>query len=357
MTNEWALRDDILAATHHWQRIMAFCLLGALAGWLVSLLWPSPSRATQELYVGLNVYQAATDRNAAEQAGMVFSNVNDYKNWQMASLNSIIYTDSIIDETLERLSAGDPYWEGVNRGGLAAMLHVYWRNAGKWRLVAEHPDGLRAVQAVTAWQEVVVARVNAAIQEARNAALLDRQFQVVATQQAQSTARLAALIQVRNELSAWAQRITISTPASSLPTTERQALAQLLSLLTDLHDSTTWLSLSQTFPLPGSPSEAYLAWIQQTVPLVEQEIRVIQAQEKAAEQEKQSLATRYDQATENSQGLSAELKVDRISDAQTERSTVRPTGTLILIGATLGLIAWLLVWLVQANARTRQGTA
>jgi hypothetical protein len=351
MINEWALRDEILAATHRWQQIIAFCLLGAFVGWGISFLWPSPSRATQELYVGLNVYQAVNDRNAAEQAGLVFSNVNDYKNWQMASLNSIIYTDGILDETLERLGMVDPYWQDVSRGELAAMLHVYWRNAGKWRLVAEHRDARRAAQAVTAWQAAVLEQVKVAVQQARQAWLLDRQFQAIVTQQAQKAAPSALLVQARNGLSDGSSRLASTSPAQPVSDSERQLLEQQVSLL---QGSTSWRPLSQAFPPPGAPLSAYQAWVAQAIALVDQEIQAVQTQTDVLEQEKQALAARYSQAVENSLGLSAELKVDQISDTQPQLSQVRPTGTLILIGAILGLIAWLVVWLARPAMRGRQ---
>jgi hypothetical protein len=92
-TIEWSFRDEILLITHRWPIILLFCLVGSLVGWIISFCSPSPHRATKELYVGLNVYRATEDRNAAEHAGIQFSNPNDYKNWQMANLNSLIFMD------------------------------------------------------------------------------------------------------------------------------------------------------------------------------------------------------------------------------------------------------------------------
>ena len=53
--------------------IVLFCLAGALVGWLVSLVMPSPHRATKELFVGLNISRSADDRNAVEHAGLPIS--------------------------------------------------------------------------------------------------------------------------------------------------------------------------------------------------------------------------------------------------------------------------------------------
>src|SRR3990172_5797038 len=123
-TNEWSFRDEALAATHRWHLIVLFCLVGGLAGWLVSLVLPSPHRATKELFVGLNVFRSADDRNAVEHAGLPISSANDYKNWQMSSLNSVIFMDTVLDETLSRLRVVDPYWQNIGRQDLAEMLHV-----------------------------------------------------------------------------------------------------------------------------------------------------------------------------------------------------------------------------------------
>ena len=50
---------------------------------------------------------------------------------------------------------------------LADMLHVYWRNAGKWRLVAEHQDAARARQMVVVWEETAVQVIDTAILQAQ----------------------------------------------------------------------------------------------------------------------------------------------------------------------------------------------
>lgn len=193
MTMDWSLRDEILTAAHRWPLIMIFCLAGAAAGALAALLWPSPYRASRELYVGLNVTQAGEDRSASQQSGLVFVNANDYKNWQMASLNTMVFMDEILDGTLEQLQRVNPYWDSVSRTELAEMLSVYWRNAGKWRLVAEHPEQDRAIEAVVAWQDVIVAYVHNAVAQANQALSLDGQLRPLAEQVAQAQAALAGI--------------------------------------------------------------------------------------------------------------------------------------------------------------------
>src|SRR5512137_1897129 len=93
MINEWSLRDEILTISHRWPLIVLFCLAGSLIGFALSYVWPSPHRATKELYVGLNIDQALEDQNAADHAKIKFYNADDYKNWQMSSLNTLIFAD------------------------------------------------------------------------------------------------------------------------------------------------------------------------------------------------------------------------------------------------------------------------
>ncbi len=191
MTEDWSLRDEIFYAAHRWPVFGLFCLAGVLAGWLLALTLPSPYRATKELYVGINIYQADQDSNAAHFSGIQFYNADDYKNWQMANLNSLVYLDPILSQTHALLQEIDPYWETVSNAELAGMLHIYWRNAGKWRLVAEHPQPDRARQAVLQWETAVIDRVALAVEQSRQVMALNIQMQALAKQQAEVAAQTA----------------------------------------------------------------------------------------------------------------------------------------------------------------------
>jgi len=349
-THEWSFRDEALAATHRWHLIVLICLAGGLFGWLLSFLWPSPYRATKELFVGLNVTRSADDRTAAERAGLPFSNVNDYKNWQMSSLNSVIYMDSILDETLSRLRLVDPYWQSVSRQDLAEMLHVYWRNAGKWRLVAEHEDPLRAAQAVVAWQDVVVEQVHAAVAQAQSALLLGDELKAATEEKARAMSQAAALAQIRDELQTWHGTLSSRPAGQVLAESERLLLQQPLD---QTSQGAAWQALLATFPTHGSTNEAFIAWIERASPLLDAGIQVLQGRMDTMEQHQPELAALYTEATNQSLGLSAELLVQKISDRKLEQTKVRPTGVAILVGASVGLILWALIWLVAPALRMK----
>ena len=345
MTDEWSLRDEIRAASLRWPGLVIFCLVGSLIGLAISFVWPSPHRATKELYVGLEVNQAADSLNPR------FSNIDDYKNWQMASLNSLIYMDPIIDETMNHLQGTDPYWSSVTRQQLANMLHAYWRNAGKWRLVAESDDPQRAAQAVAAWEEVVVERVHDAVAESQNTLVLDHQLQSIASVQVQAISQATRLIHVHDMLQIWQTSDSQSIANRPLEETERSLLWQQLA---QAGLGPSWDSLLSAFPSPSASSEQYRDWLADVITGLDQEIRTLEAQIEALEVEKEETSTRQSLASQQSLGLSANLKVDKITDAQPEQSIVRPTGLLVLIGAVLGFILWVILQLAGISTRAKR---
>jgi hypothetical protein len=352
MLNEWSLREEILAVTHRWPIIIFYCLLGSLIGWGIALSWPSTYRATKELYVGLNIYRTQQDHAVAQDAGVEFYNGDDYKNWQMADLNSLIFMDSITNEALNRLRSMDNYWSSVSREELTSMLHVYWRNAGKWRLVAESDDPQHAAQAVSVWEEVVVEIVHSAVQEAQNTMLLDLQLQSITNSQTQIISRTIELKQMRDFLQTW------STETSQLP--EDQPLTEtdrwsIWSTLANANlSSLAWKSLLDAFPSSERPLSSYLSWLDQANLILDQEGQALTSQAEALGSEKNRIAAQYAEASKKSLGLSTNLEVDKISDDPPQQTVVRPTSLLILIGGSLGLIVWAAVWLAWITLRARK---
>ncbi len=341
MNAGWSLRDDLLLAAHRWYQVLGFCLAGALIGALVAYLAPTPYRASRELYVGLNVEQAAQDRSAAQQAGLVFLNANDYKNWQMASLNSVVFMDPIIDETLARLQAINPYWTVVGREELARMLHVYWRNAGKWRLVAESPLPDRAIEAVLVWQDVLVDHVHAAVAEANHALTIDAQMQGLAPTLAEAQADWLTLTRAQNALQTWLAGQSAKPPAAPLDPTERAALEQILAELP------AELAPGRP-PAPTLPRRALLAWLEAAQTSLARAATDAQAHSHALETQYQALATQFSQASQASLGLSPELLVQKLSRTRVYLDPVRPFGVMMLVGTLLGWAAWALWWLYGA---------
>lgn len=230
------------------------------------------------------------------------------------------------------------------------MLHVYWRNAGKWRLVAEHDDPLRAAQAVIAWQDVVVEQVHAAVAHAQNALLLSDELKAAMDEKARSMSQIAALGQVRDGLQTWRVALADRPGDQVLVEAERLLLQQPLDQTTQ---GVAWQALLEEFPPSGSSNDAYQAWIEQALPVLDASIQVLQVRVDAIERLQPELKAQYVNASNGSLGLSAELLVQKISDRKLEQVIVRPTGVAILVGAGAGLILWALIWLVAPALRMK----
>ena len=149
------LREEILKITHRWYLILIYLLVGALVGWGSSFIWPSPHRATLDLYVGLNAYRSPFDSYAVELSGQTFRMVDDYKNWQMEQLDELVRSDAYLDEVITRLGAQGFTWDGSTHD-FRKNLDVLWRNAGVWHLVVDTKDPEFAANAVEIWGDVIL---------------------------------------------------------------------------------------------------------------------------------------------------------------------------------------------------------
>lgn len=348
MSNEWSIRDEILKATQYWPWLVLFGVLGGLLGWGVSLVWPTPYRATRELFVGLNVYNAIEGRNLSEYSGIEVVNANDYKNWQMASLNSLIYMDSVLDETLHRLRDLNPYWNSVTQSDLSDSLHVYWRNAGKWRMVSENTNYELATQAVTAWQEVVLETVHHAVLQSQQAMTLEYQLEAIVNNQAFFSYKSQNLQRSTEELGRWKTELALRPPESALDSEDHWRLWQA-AISSEMIDQ--WEALFDAFPSIGSLPKGYIDWIETAIPIFEQEHAAIETKVQDLISQKGEVSSQFSQAFGQSQGLSANLDVDAISTARTIQSITRPTGELMLIGSLLGLILGLVLWFSKISLR------
>lgn len=350
-TNQWSVREEVLASTHRWPIIMLYFLVGSLLGYGLALAWPSPQRATTELYVGLNVDQALQERNVSEAAGIQFNYADDFKNWQMANLNLLVTMDETSRETLIRLREQDEYWLGVSREELSSMMYVYWRNAGRWRLVVQHSDPQRASQALVAWHELVLEKVRSAVLNAQDTLVLNSQLNSNAVAITQAAATSAALAQVRDSLQAW--RATLSERPAGQPVDETEHW-QVRAPVESAVLGPEWQSLLDPFPSLGAAAQDYIAWIDRGTVALEEKLKVLQAEIMTLEQEQGSLEQQYRRAAEKSRGFSANLVVEPVSGAGPSLSVLRPTGLMALLGGVFGLLVWVLVWLARITLKARR---
>ncbi len=350
--DEWNLGKEIYTALHQWVLLLAFVIIGCLLGLAAAQMWQPPFQAASELYIGLNAYRAYADSTFSAFANQEYTNLDDYKNWQMAQLNELIFTSEFLEETLARLQKEDPFWASVQAGDLRRSLRAEWRTAGKWRLISQHADAQRARQAVQTWKQVLLEKVQDGIDNAQKMIEIDIQMQAAAQARTHAASRLetgsllsAALGQEEKSLSAMHADATLSG-------LQRQRILALASQMADF--TPAWLALLNLQPAVDARASEYLTWIAQVQAAIQAEAPVLQAQQDTWEKENRQLLKSYEQAVKTSRGLSANLEVQDVNPKEeAQLSQARPLGLFPLVGGLLGMVVFLVLQLLRITRQSR----
>lgn len=332
----WSLPDEIYRSLHQWPLILAFISLGALLGWGLTFILPVDYKAVQQVYVGLNPYRAFSDANFLAVARPAYSNIDDYKNWQMSQLETVIYLDEFTQATLDLLRQEDPFWQQVDRDQLAGMLDADWRTAGVWSLAAYHRNPVRAEQAALAWREVSVARVGQAVEAARLTFMVDQELQANTHASLQAQLRLELMDESRSALATWIEN------AQTYPVDQPLALVQRETILAlglyPAQFSPAWNTILENQPSQSALPEAYITWCQKIVKLIEFEAPLLGKRIAQLQLDHQEMEVRYAEQAKRSLGISPNLTFESL--AEEPARPIRSTGVWILLGGLAGLITW-----------------
>lgn len=330
MTIDWNPRADILQITHRWYLPFFAFLIGSILGIGISLLLPSPYRAESTLYVAYN-------------ADAIYRNPDDYKNWQLGELEAFILSEYILQETLTRLQANDSYWESISTEGLRSMLHAYWRNAGKWRLVAENPSPQHATQLVQVWREVILEKGNEATTHGVAMLDLSAQLQAVSKSDVEVKMRFTQLSQMKEAFLTLQTQVIEQKDQQSLKTLERWYL-QTLSARTASFNPIV-LPLLEEIPPLDAPARDYSLWIEKIIVVLDSELAIVQEQTAELATDHEELTQSWDEASDRSFGLTAYLIIEPLSDTTAMAKPVRLTSQMALVGGLLGVLIWGYIWL------------
>jgi hypothetical protein len=338
--NDWRFRESLFAAAHRWPLILAFILAGSLLGWLAAFAWPSPYRASLEISVGLNPYRALEDRYVAAFAQAEFRNVDDYKYWQMQQLNGLALSDEYLQETLSRLRHKDPSWGSVEAAGLRQMLAVYWRNAGQWRLVAEHRDPQMAGQAVQAWRDVIIENANLALTHSRELYRLDLLLRSLTDARLESQSRFQQLEGISRALSAWQNDLSHLPPSQSMSQSDYWLLWSLAAGAAGPDQN--WRMLLEEIPPEQAPAEDFLPWLERLAQTIEAEMQSLEARLDSLAQEHDGVSQEWERSLQAGQGLAATLEIEPSSNAAPSVERPRPVALTALVGGGLGFLMYCL---------------
>lgn len=350
-SKHWTLRESAYQAFHRWPLLVALVFLGGLLGWGVGRVWPPDYQATVQVYVGLNPYRAWEDTRFLALARPKYSNLDDYKNWQMAQLEALIFLDEILRQTLRELNRVDPAWQGVSTFDLRLMLRADWRSAGAWSLVAQSPERDRADQAVQTWSRVAVERVEGAVLAAQQAILLDQQLQTLADEQERTQARLQQLNGGQAGLRLKLEALLAEESSAPLELVESWETLGLVSGLADF--SVLWQSTLAAQPAQPATAEELRQWLALVDQVIIQERRSLLERAGQIEAERLRLVDEYARQMNLSLGLSPNLEIQNLESLPLE--SLRPTGALVGVGGLVGLLAWLYAAFWEVSYQRRLG--
>lgn len=339
MHNQWNVREEILNAAHRWPFIFLFFIIGSLIGFGVSYILPHFYRAEVTLHVSYN-------------ADSIFRNPDDYKNWNMEQLDVIILSENILQKTLARLTADDPYWQDISTEQLAQRLQVHWRSVGVWRLVAEDRQPERAVALAQAWKAVTLEEIAVALENAHLAQQVNDQFMATARARVDASLRASSLSQVAQALSAWRDANAQADPNQPPDNASRWRILSLVALVAS--DNEAGETLLAQMPVEGSTNEEYLVWIENVLAYIDAELPLIEKQLTDLTTQAETYYTQWMEINHIAYGLSMYLTVEQAGADKPIAKAVRLDSTAALVGGALGLIVWCFIWLALPVIKERR---
>lgn len=329
---EWSLREELLAVSHRWPLPVLAFLIGSLIGYGFSFLLPTPYRSEVDLFVAYN-------------GDAIYRNPDDHKNWHLNQLNDLAYSDSVLQETLDRLRMQDPYWQGVDLQSFKDNAEVLWRNTGRWRLMVQDGDPFRSQAAAHLWATVFLERYNAAVEASRQVLVLDHEIQSLSDAQSAVETHYEGLLAVWQRLDDWRAALAASDPAVSLDDLGRWEIWSQANEAQVVNPA--WEPLMAEMPPAAAPAGAFLFWVERALRTLDAELQSDRRQIDGLEMRKAETMTVYESAFEASLGLSSTVEVERLAEGPNPAWGVRPTGLTVLVGGILGFLAWGLIWLLR----------
>ena len=340
-SRDWRLSEAFYLALHQWPFMLIFCLVGALLGLVASDLWPAVFRTRAEIYVVLNPYRAYSDSWFIARAYPQYTNVDDYKNWQMSQLSAAILTDEVIDATMADLRQEDAYWKEVDNDRLRSMLRAEWRTAGTWTLLADSRNAKRSNQAVRSWSRTVVRRVEEAVLAAEQIAEIDERMRTIIGEQTKTAVQQQDFQTSQRLLQEWLGQAGDLPADQPLSQEQRWEILYLTGRVAQF--SPGWLELLEKQPGESALPEVYIDWIEQILVAIEGEAPLLAQRADFLEQQRLELQEEYDRLVKVSLGLSPNLVVKGLEKTLPE--VLRSTIQLVILGAIGGLLLWV-IWLL-----------
>jgi hypothetical protein len=256
----------------------------------------------------------------------------------------------VLQETLRRLQERDPAWASTSLEELASRLHVYWRNAGEWRLVADAPTAALAQGLAATWAPTALDMLQTAREASLTSLELSTRLDSISNQLVQNKMERAALEKIEQELSAW-------QADGNLPLEPAARWTLLAQVSRGVEWDPAGIDLLAEAPAEDAPASAYLTWVAQASLRVQQKLSLLAAQSDQLQAEYDQLYAEWSAQQEASGGLTAYILVQPDGNPGSGAAAQeRSPGLMAFIGGLLGLLVWGLVYLA-APFRRHKGKA
>lgn len=338
MTSTWKLSDAFYLVFHRWPLVVLFLLAGGLVGWGIGYLTPARYRAETQVYVAFNAYRAKDDSQFLALARPKYTNIDDYKNWQMAQLDAFLSLDGVLQPVLDSLRQQDTFWQAVTVEQLREMLSSEWRNPGSWSLVAEVRQAKLAEQAAHTWSEIAVELIQESASASYQAILLDEQIAAFSTEQARVESSKQELLAIQVALQDWLQQAENLEQEQPLPSDARLLLVDLAAQAVS---SRPGIAQSiESLPDAQAPARQAVAWVEEFMAIMQSNINLLADTSARLDLQRETLADEYAQVYPMSRGLSANLEIQQVQDHTAQQ--IQSNALLALVGSAIGLCAWAL---------------
>ena len=300
---------------------------------------PAPYRATADLYVGIDVTRVGEMEYVYQLAKTEPLNLDDYKNWQLKQVSSIISSDLVLDNTLLALQEIDVSWEDITTAEFRRSLDIYWFDTGVWQLEVYHPDKSQAVLAVQTWLNEGHEKLTQLLEISKMNAVNDAQLFDLADEIGTLKGRKARLETFLSSSNEWIERLENESQDNPLA----EELVEELNawILVYRENEEYWQVPMGDYPGNIEPVSEYLPWLSSARLVAQKDLEESEPQLALLMDERNKVLPEYHELLEDSLGLSANIVLEpNISQPAVEK--IRSSGTMTLGGGILGIMIWLI---------------
>jgi hypothetical protein len=342
--DSWNIRDEIKNLTNQWYVVFLVILLGGLVGFCLSYLVPAPYRATADLYVGIDVTRVNEMEYLIPLAKEEPLNLDDYKNWQLKQVSSVILSELVLENTLAELAEEDAFWKEMTTSDFRKNLDIYWFDTGVWQLEVLNSDKSQAELAVQIWLDEGYKKLGELLEVSKTNAILDAQLFALADDIGLLKGRISRLETFLSSAEEWLDIFENAPPDDPLPEDLRDELDAWI--LVYRKNQQYWQVPVGNLPGKNGPVSQYISWLTSAKLIAQKDIEESRPQLALLVDDREAVLPEYHQGLEDSLGLSANIVLEpNISQPTVDK--VRSSGTMTLGGGILGIMVWLIYTLIM----------